>query len=243
MLRDHCKIEKLLNDFEKCTNLDKQILKKTFNKFKWELEKHLFTEEKAIFVYFESDDSEVYKIIPQLMIEHDKIYKKLKEMKNEINNNKTCNFSEFKELMIKHKNFEEKSFYPKLDQKLDETTKKMILKRMEKIKLDENIISNIKLKCNECGKKIGIFNGYYYPKLSKRWLVCNKCYNKIQNEVSDKQRKTAKGKWKCTVCNYIYDPKKGDPDGGIPPGTTFEDIPDDWVCPICGVSKDKFEKL
>ena len=56
MLNDHCKIVKLLNDFEKCTDLDKQILKKTFNIFKWELEKHLFTEEKAIFVYFEPDD-------------------------------------------------------------------------------------------------------------------------------------------------------------------------------------------
>jgi rubredoxin/flavin reductase (DIM6/NTAB) family NADH-FMN oxidoreductase RutF len=49
--------------------------------------------------------------------------------------------------------------------------------------------------------------------------------------------------YKCTVCNYIYDPAKGDMDGGIPPGTPFEDIPDNWVCPICGVGKDKFVKV
>ncbi len=49
--------------------------------------------------------------------------------------------------------------------------------------------------------------------------------------------------YRCTVCGYIYDPDKGDPDGGIPPGTDFEDIPDDWVCPVCGVSKDMFEPL
>ena len=50
-------------------------------------------------------------------------------------------------------------------------------------------------------------------------------------------------KYRCTVCGYIYDPEKGDPDGGIKPGTPFEDIPDDWVCPVCGASKDQFEKL
>ncbi|HUV45755.1 MAG TPA: flavin reductase [Dehalococcoidia bacterium] len=49
--------------------------------------------------------------------------------------------------------------------------------------------------------------------------------------------------YKCTVCGYIYDPELGDPDGGIKPGTPFEKIPDNWVCPVCGASKDKFEKL
>ncbi len=48
-------------------------------------------------------------------------------------------------------------------------------------------------------------------------------------------------KYVCTVCGYIYDPKKGDPDSGIKPGTAFEDIPDDWVCPVCGVGKEDFE--
>ncbi len=49
-------------------------------------------------------------------------------------------------------------------------------------------------------------------------------------------------KYECTVCGYVYDPELGDPDGGIKPGTPFEEIPDDWVCPICGASKDQFEK-
>ncbi len=44
------------------------------------------------------------------------------------------------------------------------------------------------------------------------------------------------------VCGYVYDPEQGDPDGGIAPGTAFEDIPDDWVCPICGLGKDAFTK-
>jgi rubredoxin len=50
-------------------------------------------------------------------------------------------------------------------------------------------------------------------------------------------------KWQCTSCGYIYDPGVGDPDGGIPPGTAFEDLPSDWVCPVCGVPKDMFEPL
>ena len=48
-------------------------------------------------------------------------------------------------------------------------------------------------------------------------------------------------KWKCLVCGYIYDPSKGDPDAGIEAGTAFADLPDDWVCPICGAAKDQFE--
>lgn len=50
-------------------------------------------------------------------------------------------------------------------------------------------------------------------------------------------------KYKCSVCGYIYDPELGDPDGDIKPVTPFENIPDDWTCPVCGASKDQFEKL
>jgi len=49
-------------------------------------------------------------------------------------------------------------------------------------------------------------------------------------------------KYRCTVCGYIYDPAVGDPDNGVAPGTSFVNLPDDWVCPQCGVGKDMFEK-
>ena len=49
-------------------------------------------------------------------------------------------------------------------------------------------------------------------------------------------------KWICTVCGYVYDPTIGDPDNEIKPGTSFEDLPDTWVCPECGVGKELFEK-
>ncbi len=48
-------------------------------------------------------------------------------------------------------------------------------------------------------------------------------------------------KYVCKVCAWVYDPEVGDPDNGIEPGTAFEDLPDDWVCPLCGVGKEDFE--
>ncbi len=50
-------------------------------------------------------------------------------------------------------------------------------------------------------------------------------------------------KWRCIVCNYIYDPAEGDPDNGVEPGTLFEGIPDDWLCPLCSAGKDEFERI
>ncbi len=47
-------------------------------------------------------------------------------------------------------------------------------------------------------------------------------------------------KWICDICGWVYDPELGDPDGGIAPGTAFNDIPDDWICPECGVTKENF---
>lgn len=49
-------------------------------------------------------------------------------------------------------------------------------------------------------------------------------------------------KYKCTACNYIYDPENGDTENGIKPGISFEELPDDWTCPVCGVDKSLFEK-
>ena len=48
-------------------------------------------------------------------------------------------------------------------------------------------------------------------------------------------------KYRCIICDYVYDPAIGDPDHGIAPGTSFDDIPDDWSCPLCGVDKSNFE--
>ncbi len=50
-------------------------------------------------------------------------------------------------------------------------------------------------------------------------------------------------KWRCILCSYVYDPAVGDPENGAEPGTPFESLPDDWVCPLCGAGKDEFEMV
>ena len=60
--------------------------------------------------------------------------------------------------------------------------------------------------------------------------------------VKEEEKGTVSEKYVCNVCGYVYDPAVGDPDGGIAPGTPFADIPDDWVCPVCGAGKNEFEK-
>ncbi len=61
-------------------------------------------------------------------------------------------------------------------------------------------------------------------------------------EEGGKARLTPLQKYRCVVCNYIYDPASGDPDGGVQPGTPFEKLPEAWVCPVCGAGKSEFVK-
>jgi flavin reductase (DIM6/NTAB) family NADH-FMN oxidoreductase RutF/rubredoxin len=88
----------------------------------------------------------------------------------------------------------------------------------------------------------------YYHKV-KKGKTPKKAATYVKEEVSSEQRKPEEGKmakgkkYKCTVCGYIYDPDKGDPDNGVSPGTAFDALPADWVCPVCGVGKDQFEPV
>jgi len=64
----------------------------------------------------------------------------------------------------------------------------------------------------------------------------------IKNEKIDKKEEKNMEKYVCDVCGYVYNPEEGDPDNGVEPGTAFEDIPEDWVCPVCGAPKSEFSK-
>ena len=63
-----------------------------------------------------------------------------------------------------------------------------------------------------------------------------------QAPVNSNEKEEKMDKYVCTICGYVYDPAEGDPDNDVAPGTEWEDVPDDWECPICGASKDDFEK-
>ena len=56
------------------------------------------------------------------------------------------------------------------------------------------------------------------------------------------KRRIRMDRYVCQICGYVYDPEQGDPDNGVAAGTKWEDVPDDWECPVCGASKDDFEK-
>ena len=83
---------------------------------------------------------------------------------------------------------------------------------------------------------------YAFYHLVKRGTSPKNAPTYIKEEPKEKEEKAVK-KYRCKICGYIYDPEKGDPDGGIKPGTPFEEIPDDWVFPVCGASKDEFEEV
>jgi hemerythrin superfamily protein len=135
MIKDHRKIDKLLKKLEETIGKDYEIIRESFNKFEWELEKHLFTEEKAIFtLYNPKDVSEGYKMLPELTKQHNYIINFLNNWRKDIRNkNKIEGFYEFKHFITNHRLFEEKEVYPKLDQSLDESQKKQIINRINEI--------------------------------------------------------------------------------------------------------------
>ena len=98
--------------------------------------------------------------------------------------------------------------------------------------------------------KIAMTYNYYRDVKGGRTPKTAATYQKIKEVSRSEQQKLAvsKGdkvmqKYKCTMCGYIYNPAKGDPDNDIEPGTAFEDLPDSWVCPECGAAKDEFEPV
>ncbi|HIH97901.1 MAG TPA: High molecular weight rubredoxin [Thermoplasmata archaeon] len=81
----------------------------------------------------------------------------------------------------------------------------------------------------------------YYHEV-KRGKLPKSAPTYIKEEVKEIKEVVKMDKYVCLVCGYVYDPEKGDPDSGIKSGTPFEELPEDWVCPICGAGKDEFKK-
>ena len=75
-------------------------------------------------------------------------------------------------------------------------------------------------------------------------------FSDVEKEFAEVQRLTSCStgcggchmKYVCDICGYVYDPELGDPDNGVAPGTPWEEVPEDWVCPLCGVGKDQFSE-
>jgi len=135
MIKDHCKIEELLNNLENNNKIDFESMSKSFYKFEWQLEKHIFIEEKAIFTSYRPDNVvEGFKMLPELTNQHNFILNTINNWRNEVRKKRNLNnIYSFKEFLIKHKNYEEKEVYPKLDQALSEREKKHIIAKINEI--------------------------------------------------------------------------------------------------------------
>jgi hemerythrin-like domain-containing protein len=134
MMKDHGKIVTLLLDVEKSIGMELISTMKVFDTFEWELEKHIFIEEKAIFTsYKPTNIVEGYKMVPELIQQHNEILNRLRVMRKNLMWQRPIDYDEFKELIMAHKTFEEVSLYPKLDQELDESQKEEIMKKIREI--------------------------------------------------------------------------------------------------------------
>jgi flavin reductase (DIM6/NTAB) family NADH-FMN oxidoreductase RutF/rubredoxin len=83
----------------------------------------------------------------------------------------------------------------------------------------------------------------YYRNVKKGFAPKNAPTYIDKSKLIKESVKVKKTRYQCSACGYIYDPEKGDPDSGILPGTPFEEIPEDWKCPVCGTEKSDFIKL
>ena len=135
MVKDHCRIEELIDDFEGNTKKDYSSIFESFSKLEWTIEKHIFMEEKAVFTFYNPENVvEGYRMLPELTQQHNVILNKLDLIRKDVRSRRNIkDLYGFKEFLIKHKNFEEKEVYPKLDQNLDEEKKKIIIDRINEI--------------------------------------------------------------------------------------------------------------
>ncbi|MCK5030591.1 MAG: hemerythrin domain-containing protein [Thermoplasmatales archaeon] len=130
MLKDHEKIVDYLNKVEEGGHPDIEA----FLKFEWHLKKHIFIEEKAIFISYQpSDDSEEEKIFNKLSKEHTVIMDLLDKILKESFPRGNTSFNKLKKLLAVHKKFEENEVYPKLEEKLNEKNKREIIKKITEI--------------------------------------------------------------------------------------------------------------
>ena len=135
MVKNHRKIENLLTKLEENNNKDFESMQNAFNKFEWELEKHIFTEEKAIFTTYNPEDkAEGYKMLPELTKQHNFILNKLNNWRKDIKNKRMISdIYSFKIYLIRHKTYEEEKVYTMLDQSLTENEKKHIESKINEI--------------------------------------------------------------------------------------------------------------
>ncbi|VVB80198.1 Hemerythrin HHE cation binding domain protein [uncultured archaeon] len=133
MLKEHRKIDNLLSDFGKELPKDFDEAKIRFSEFVWALQKHFFLEEKAIFIMGDKLVGEEVVNVFELMKEHGEITELVKNIEEGINTGVNVDISSLRTLILKHAAFEDKYFYPELDESLDPEVKEQIINRIKQL--------------------------------------------------------------------------------------------------------------
>jgi len=134
MVKDHNHLVKYLKDVENNLTSDFQILLNLFNRFKWNLEKHFFVEERAIFTSYNPNNIENgYHYFSELSKKHTIILEKVESLGKSIQMGESLDFSELKTLLLKHQKYEEEKVYPVLDLEIDEGEKHLMIERINDV--------------------------------------------------------------------------------------------------------------
>jgi hemerythrin superfamily protein len=135
MIKDHSKLVNLINNLEEKSKENFKSMKDAFTKFEWELEKHIFIEEKAIFTDYNPEDiTEGYKMLPELTKQHNYIINALNNWRDDVQKGRIItDVNSFKEFLINHRSFEEEKVYPQLDESLQDEKKKHIINKINEI--------------------------------------------------------------------------------------------------------------
>jgi hemerythrin superfamily protein len=133
MISHHALIELLLTEFKDDLDKNRQAADKSFDEFRWELDKHIFVEERVIFKFCNVVSAESCKIVFALVKEHDEMLKMINRMKEDLTANNRVDVSNFQTLLTRHREVEERKLYPKMDQELDKAQKELIMARINEI--------------------------------------------------------------------------------------------------------------
>jgi hemerythrin-like domain-containing protein len=128
MNRDHGNITKLLIRLEKTPREEAEMVKANFNEFKWELERHFVTEEKAIFIFLDEESAECHGMMLDLLKEHEVILKMLKGLEMTLAVKDELDLEGFVKMLSKHRDYEDEVFYPRLENELSPEQQKEVIK-------------------------------------------------------------------------------------------------------------------
>ena len=141
MKNHHKIIDALFERFENEVGGEPEEVVKVFERFKWELQKHIFLEEKAIFSFCQKcyiGEDKVTDIAADMVKAHDEILEKLNDLENELILENNFEISELKDLLLEHEEEEENNLYPVLDERLDSLYKKIVIKKIKEFPIDNS---------------------------------------------------------------------------------------------------------